>query len=385
MSNLSPAVARDFRDNEVAKAREVFAKHRIIQPDDPGNWQFKDFGDFAKAVSNAHASVPPTHRDRRLQAIQNAGPTQLGSESSGSDGGFAVPPNFATEISRKVMQEDSLMAQCDLRTSTTNDYTFPKDETTPWSTAAGIRVYWEDEAAQATQTKPSLTNGAIRLNKLTALVPVTDELLEDGPALTDHILKRAPEAIDFAIENAIINGIGGMRPKGILASAGVRQVSKESGQASGTILSANVRKQWNALVAVARKRAVWLAHPDADLQLQALTISGASGSVAAAAPAYTCPDATAPYGRLLGRPIRLTEACPKVGTPGDLILADLSSYVVAVKAMRQVMSMHLFFDYDLTAFRFTFRVGGQPWSDAVVPGLQANTIDRGFYSTIAAR
>ncbi|MGE0724808.1 MAG: phage major capsid protein, partial [Alphaproteobacteria bacterium] len=57
------------------------------------------------------------------------------------------------------------------------------------------------------------------------------------------------------------------------------------------------------------------------------------------------------------------EACSTLGDKGDLIFADLSQYMTLTKGqqIRTDVSMHLYFDQGLQAFRFTFRVNGQPW------------------------
>jgi HK97 family phage major capsid protein len=60
-------------------------------------------------------------------------------------------------------------------------------ETTPWQTSGDIQAYWEGEASQHTPSNPAITPLQLRLNKLTALVPVTDELLMDAAALSGNI------------------------------------------------------------------------------------------------------------------------------------------------------------------------------------------------------
>ncbi|MNC98378.1 hypothetical protein D3C83_163170 [compost metagenome] len=64
----------------------------------------------------------------------------------------------------------------------------------------------------------------------------------------------------------------------------------------------------------------------------------------------------------------------------------MSQYLSVTKGsgIRQDVSIHLFFDYDITAFRFVMRVGGQPWWDAAITrtGGQAS---RGFFISLGAR
>ena len=84
----------------------------------------------------------------------------------------------------------------------------------------------------------------------------------------------------------------------------------------------------------------------------------------------------APAGTLLGRPIVPIEQCQTLGTVGDIILADLSQYVIADKGgLESASSIHVRFVYDESVFRFVYRVDGQPiWNSALTPFLSANTL-----------
>jgi HK97 family phage major capsid protein len=343
---------------------------------------FRDFGDFLHTVRHSSMRENKGRPDPRL--IQNAAPSTTGNESVGADGGFAVPPQFVGEVVRKILQSDSLLLATDARTTQTNSLTIPKDETTPWQSSGGIQALWEDELDQNAQSKPSLTSGTLKLNKLVAFVPITDELADDSNALVEHVSAKAPEKIAFAIESAIIGGGGAGRPKGILASAGTVVVAEESGQTAATINEQNVLKMWNRTLPNARRNGTWLCHPDADLQLQQLVHAGSAGDVAAAAPIYQPPSALAPNGSILGRPIYFSEACSAVGTSGDIIFGDLSAYLTATKMMRSDVSIHLWFDFDVIAYRFVLRIGGQPWTDQLAPSLKGG-VSRGFFSTLASR
>lgn len=334
---------------------------RIEALDDKNKWGFRHFGEYAMAVAAASAIQKGGGGSVDPRLIANA-PSSFGQEGSGSDGGFAVPPEFRQAIMIKVMGEDSLLARTDQQTSSSNSLTIPKDETTPWQTSGGIQAYWEGEAGQLSQSKPSLQNTTVKLNKLTALVPVTDELLEDAAAMTNYLNTKAPVKMDFAINNAIVNGTGAGQPLGFLNSGALVTVAKESGQASGTINYANVVKMWARMYSKCRQNAVWLINQDVEQQLPGLVITGTNSGVF---PAYLPPGglSNSPYGTLMGRPVIVTEACPALGSAGDINLVDLSTYLSIVKAggIRTDVSIHLWFDYDITAFRFVMRVGGQPW------------------------
>ena len=64
-----------------------------------------------------------------------------------------------------------------------------------------------------------------------------------------------------------------------------------------------------------------------------------------------------PYGTLMGRAvIPMLGSMPQLGDEGDIVFADLSYYYMIYKqGIKEAMSTHLWFDRDLTVFKFTFR------------------------------
>jgi len=75
-----------------------------------------------------------------------------------------------------------------------------------------------------------------------------------------------------------------------------------------------------------------------------------------------------PYGTLFGRPVIPLENAQTLGDKGDIILANMKGYLTGQKVggMRSDVSMHLWFDYDVLAYKFTVRVAGQPWLSAPI-------------------
>ena len=63
-----------------------------------------------------------------------------------------------------------------------------------------------------------------------------------------------------------------------------------------------------------------------------------------------------------------TQACETLGDKGDIILVDLNQYITVTKTsgISADTSMHLWFDYDTMAYRFIFRVAGEPWWNSAV-------------------
>ena len=346
-----------------------------------GNNGFATMGEFGLAVKAAamRGTVDP-----RLRPLASASsPAQ---EAVGADGGYLVPPDFRTTIMEKVQGEDSLLGRTDQQTTISNSVTYPVDETTPWQTSGGLQVYWEGEASSFTQSKLQLKSVTVRANKIAALVPVTDELLEDAPSLNAYMSKKVPDKLNYKINDALINGDGVGKPLGILNSPALITQAAEGSQTAGTINTTNVVKMWSRMYAPLRRNAVWLINQDAEAQIYLMTIPASAG---VSAPAYLPNGAGlvgAPNGTLMGRPIVYSEAAQPLGTPGDITLVDWTQYMTLMKAggVRADTSIHLWFDQGVVAFRFTMRIGGVPWwSSSITRAKSSNALS--FAVALASR
>ena len=339
---------------------------------------FKNLGDLGVSVYNA--GLPGRNPDPRL--FKNA-PTPA-TEGTGAEGGFAVPYDFRNEIMIKVMGEESLLSRCDVDYTPSNAIERPADETSPWDSTDGIQAYWDSEASQLTQSKLNLKSKTIKLSKLTALIPVSNELLEDAPGLNSYLNKKVPVKFTSKINSAIISGTGVGMPQGILNCSCLVTINKESGQNADTVLYENIIHMWARLYGPSQTRSVWLINQDITSQLFSMSWEGTSSSVPAYMPANGLSDS--PYGTLMGRPVIPVQACKTIGDKGDIILADLEQYAVAMKqeGVRQDVSMHLWFDYDVMAFRFILRVQGQCWwSSDITPENSSDHL--GHFVVLEAR
>jgi HK97 family phage major capsid protein len=357
IDNAAPTAPRDGLRNTIMPTVEQRQR-----------WGFSNFGEFCSAVRRGVTN--PGSIDQRL--IQNAAASTYGSEGVGADGGFAVPPEWRSEIMRLVDGEDSLLARCDQQTVTGNSITYPIDETTAHQTTGGILGYWDSEAATMAQSKPALKELTLKLNRLTALVPVTDELVEDTAAMSSYVVSKAGEKLAFKVTDAIINGTGVGQPLGIMNAPCKVSVAKIASQVAATFHAKNAAAMMARMPAASFGRSVWLVNQDVMPQIMQMgfPVTDGTTTVAGAGALYMGPGQLAgqsAYGSLLGRPIIVTEACQTLGTVGDVILADLSRYLAVVKgSVRSDTSIHLWFDQGITAFRFVMRMNGQPWLSAAI-------------------
>jgi len=332
---------------------------------------FNNFGDFAQMVmAGTHPTAPNV--DPRL--ILNA-PTTYGNEGVGADGGFTIPPAFRNEIMQLVEGEDELMSMTEQLNTAGNSMTFPKDETTPWQDSGGIQCNWDGEASQLSQSKPALGENTLKLKKLTTLVPITEEMAEDSATIESYLRGKVPQKMAFKINDAILNGTGAGMPLGIMNSGALLSIAKESGQVADTVVFENIVNMWARMYAPSRRTAIWLNNQDIEPQLDTMAFPTAATAV----PMYMPPGGLAdtPYGRMKGRPVMATQAAQTLGDKGDIMLVDLSRYMTIMKSMgiKSDVSIHLWFDYDVAAFKFTMRLDGQPnYSAPINPWKGTNTL-----------
>lgn len=328
---------------------------------------FQTFGNFLAAVRGA--AIRPGAIDDRL--LIGAAATTYANESVGADGGFLVPPQYSSEIMSVIESQDQLLTRCRNIPVAGNEFKFPANETTAHGTTA-VQAYWDSEGDAMTATKPVFQSRSIKLDRLTALCPVTEESLEDASAIGAWVQMEAGQKMAFKINDAILNGTGAGQPLGLVAAPGTVSVAKETSQVAATVVAENVLKMWSRMPAANRARAVWLAHSDVDVQLFQLNVkikNVAGTENVGGMPVYMPPNGLVGGGNssLLGRPIVTVESCAALGTVGDLILADLSQYIAITKGgVKADQSMHFYFDQNMRAFRFVMRIGGQPWLSAAI-------------------
>jgi HK97 family phage major capsid protein len=343
---------------------------------------FKSAGEFFKAVKGA-ATAQSTGRavDQRL-LIGAAAPGTYGNEGAGADGGFLIPAEFSKEIWRLSLGEGSLIPMTANTEVSGNSMVFPKDETTPWG-GAGVQAYWKGEGTAGTASKMNLGTEMLRLKELMVLIPVTNELMDDAPALGSYLSPLASDHIMWKANESILFGTGGGQPMGCLNSNSLVVVAKESGQGASTLLQPNISKMRSRLKTGELKNAVWIGNPDILPALEGMTVGNL--------PIFLPPGTglrDSYDGTLNGRPLILSEHAAAFSAQSDLSLVALSGYRTITKSggIQTDTSMHLYFDANATAFRFIFRMDGQPIMQApITPPTGKSTNTRSYFVTLGAR
>jgi len=346
-----------------AAPRDLVAEQRL---------GFASFGEFASEIRRAGMMKAPTPRLLQVYDAKEHAAVIGMNEGISSEGGALVPPEFSAKIMQRLYAQENLLSRCDQYTIQTDSITFPRNAETSRASGSrfgGVRTYWRGEGTAPTATKPGYGKFTLNLHKLIALAGATDELLRDANAavLEQTLFNVFSEEINFEVNAAIVAGTGSGQPIGIKDAACAVSVAKETGQAAATINAQNIVKMWSRMWAGCRRNAVWLVNQDVEPQLNLMSFGlGTAGVMLYMPPGGL---SAAPYATLMGRPVIPVEQAETLGTKGDVILADLSHYAVAMQGGPQTaVSMHLYFDTDQMAFRATFRIDGAPWwTSALTP------------------
>ncbi|MCI0423638.1 MAG: phage major capsid protein [Acidobacteria bacterium] len=362
---------------------ETKQKAKVKEPE-----KFASFGQFIRAVYRAGVGL---ERDARLQVVASTGDILAAAsglnESIPAEGGFLVQQDFVPEIIKGMNDVGQILQRVRRRPITVGNgvkqNAVDESSRATGSRWGGVRTYWLAEAGALTSSMPKFRQIDLRLEKCASLYYATEEELQDAEGLSDVLTQAFSEEISFTVEDAIWRGDGAGKPLGIMHASNLALVSvaKETSQAADTIKSQNVLKMWSRFPARSQTSAssVWLVNVDVVPQLFPLVyevknVAGTENVGGFAAPIFV-PPSNGGFGMLLGKPVIPVEYAETLGDKGDILLADLSQYLLIEKGLRSDSSLHVRFLNDEQTFRIIYRVNGQPiWSKALTPYKGANTL-----------
>ena len=331
---------------------------RVEVVKDESEHDFATAGEFFMAVKNA--ALYPGKADVRLRSRKATGL----SEGVPADGGYLLSPQVSGRIVDRMYNVGQLLSRVgvlNLGANTNSMLINGIDETSravSGSRYGGVLGYWLGEGATKSASKPAFRQIELKLKKVAALCVATDELLEDTTALESWLMQTAPEELRFQVEAAIYRGDGVGKPLGIMNSPClVSPLRIDANEIDATDIANLWARRW-----AGASDYVWLVNQAVFPQLinlvvgnfPLLAINGIQG---------------APFATMYGRPVIESEYCSALGTTGDIMLASLSSYQTIQRGgIKSDSSIHVYFTTDETAFRFVYRIDGQPlWHSALTP------------------
>ena len=284
-----------------------------------------------------------------------------------ADGGLLIPETLRSDIMVAALEETVTRSRANVVKMETPVIKYPtvQDTTHATSVFGGVIALWEDESPSQTETSAMFRSVKLEPKKLRHITSIPDDLLADAEALESFIKNVFPPAMAWYEDLAFIDGDGTGKPKGWKNASAAVTVAKEGSQAAATINSKNIFKMYSRLLPASQKNAVWVANIDCFPQLAELAVDvGTGGNTIWLHSAVEGTPST-----LLGRPVIFTEKMETLGTAGDIMLVDLSKYLIGDRQQMQISSSaHDKFSQDAITFKVISRVDGRPWiSNAVTP------------------
>lgn len=358
---------RERKAWEDQKTRNEAQKYTVVEvrsalKDNPRGG-FDHLGDFAVEV--AKASRPGNVRpDRLAKWIDHVEKETFANEGIDSEGGFLVPPQFLTELKRTEIENSIVEPRATVipMSSSSIKINALVDEDHSSNLYGGVTLYRPEEGGEKTLSKPTFRQVELNPHKLTGLVACSDELIQDSPISIGPLMTALfGSAMSWQKDYDFLQGTGVGQPRGVLNSAALISITAEAGQIASTIVIDNVLKMLARLHPRSLSNAVWLYNPTCLVQLCKLSLPVGTGGSAVFMPPGGVSQS--PYATLFGRPMIPTEKLPALGSAGQLLLADFSQYLVGLRGSSPEVasSIHLYFAYDKTAFRFVSRYDGQTW------------------------
>lgn len=377
LQDVDGNVAQGF----MAKYRNLPPSAHVVQPGKAlSAAQSAAFGDMLMATRRA--AMGRGLDDNLIEATLGA------NESIPEAGGFLVEKDVADGLLRRTFEISRIgnkvrRIPISARSNGLKINALKDDSRATGSRWGGIQAYWIGEGDSLTPARPKFRQMNLELKKLGGLLYATSEALGDTTALAAIISEAFPDEFSFMIDDAIFEGAGAATPLGFMNGGGKVSVAKEAGQPAKTIQFENITNMWSRVPARSMASAEWWVNQDCLPQLMGMSMVIGTGGV----PVYLPPGGLSgsPYGTLMSRPVIPIEYCSTLGTEGDIVLADPSQYVMIDKGdIQYATSLHVAFLTDEQAFRFIYRVDGQPVDDKPITPFKGTNKQASFV-TLASR
>lgn len=309
----------------------------------------------------------------RLRSLRTVGSDEQ-SGFSNPYGGFTIPSAFLPNLMSVAAEADpvsSRVTQVPMQ-ATKVELLARVDKNHTSSVSGGIRFYRREEAGSLTSSRMQFERVSLNALSLAGLSYATEEILTDSPLSFAAILEQGfRDEYSAHMLNERLNGTGVGECEGILNSAALVTVDKETQQAATTINYTNIIKMFARCWGDPGKM-VWLCNHDTLPQLATLSLAvGTGGGAVWMQSAQAGTPST-----LLGIPVVFTEFCKTLGTVGDIVLCNWSQYLDGLyQGLQGAESMHVRFETNERAFRFIARNDGKCWwRSALTPKNSSSTL-----------
>ena len=370
------AKALNERSKMLTELETMMADATPPKPEPRPAGGFKSLGNMLTAIHGAQFRAK--HDPRLVSAGNDLGPQDGKAgwevekkdlvENVGASGGFLVFPEHRNELFMidplaQLVRQRAFVIPMRARVMQIPVLDQTGAPTAGSSYYGGAIPYWTEEAASKDESQPKFRQVELVAHKLAVYTEASDELLADSAIPLEALLQQLFRGVVVNEEEwTFINGTGAGQPLGIVTAnvtAGLGPTIVVARTGAGAIVVADI---FNMLTAFQGRSPVWIAHQSTMPQI--LGLNGPAGN---ASYVWIGNGRDQMPTTLMGYPIYFVENAMPLGTQGDIVLADLSKYVIGDRQMVTIdASKEYRFRYDITSWRAVHRVDGRPWLSAPI-------------------
>ncbi len=311
-------------------------------PPEPGAYgsEYRNLGEFLHDVR-----FRPQVLEQREQSM-----------GTGSEGGYLVPPQFASQI-LMVKPEEAIIrprafvvpagdvapdAEFNITALSQGDNVF-----------GGVSVVWTEEGATMSETDAELENVKIGPQEVTGYITVTNKLLRNAPVTSVLLNQLLRGALLAAEDYAFLRGDGIGKPLGILNCPGKIAVSRAT---ASHVYTNDVIGMLAKMIADGMSDAIFVASQSIFSEIYKLKDEN-SNNIYIGGDIHKGQPNT-----LLGQPLFWTGRTPTLGNAGDLMLISPKHYIIKDGSGPFVgVSEHAEFKANKTVIKIVRSVDGQGW------------------------
>ena len=328
--------------------------------------QFADFGEFVKATLSM---VGRKMTDPRLRMVSESG--HIRADLTGEEielGGALLPEEFRAQLMSLTLQPTSIRSMATVLPMGSSTLTVPsiRDEShADGSVYGGVKCFWTESGGEIQESEPEFAQSTLTAKGLLGLTTLNNTLISDSAVTVGPLLARMfADAIRWAEEDKFLNGSGAGVPQGIATADATIDVDRVSG--GDQLQVEDFEALEGRLLPECDMHAVYMASPGARPSIMRIMRETDENFDPRARSRYT----------FNGRSIIVTEHCPRLGQPGDLMLVDWRFYLIGDRqAVSMSSSEHSRFSRNQTQMRTVCRLDGQPWlSTPLTPANGGDTL-----------
>jgi HK97 family phage major capsid protein len=346
------------------KTGPVIANHKENFESDP-KAGFKNAQEMLSVIAKNRGQAGT---DKRLNFLAAVGSDEQ-STVSGEFGGFAVPKALFSETLKVMPDGDPTANLCRNipMESPSVSINARVDKNHSTSVVGGLQVYRTGELNALTSSRQSMEQIDLKAEDLNGLTYVSKQLLNASPATVASILSDFPDAFAEKEFREKISGTGVGQFEGVLNSAALITVAKETAQTADTVVVKNLGKMMARCYNYESASVAWLVNHDVLPELMALgDASGANVFTPSAIEGITY--------QLFGKPVIVTDKAAALGDAGDVMLINWSEYLVGTYGSEEsAESIHVRFEYNESAFKFYKANDGRGWWKSVLTPKAGST------------